>query len=340
MERRSHLSRAIASADDKAKYDAYVKEILSDKEILARILKYTTEEFKDYAPADIIPCIEEPEVSEIPVERGMTNMRIAGTSTENSTGNEGTISYDIRFSVITPGKERIKILVDAEAQNNYHPGYDLVTRGIFYAARMLSVQHDVEFTGDDYDRIKKCYSIWICTDVPKKYANTITRYKYSSENIFGNFSGKARYDLMTVVMIRLGDITSTNNLIRLLDTVLSSDLTAEKKENLLEHDFGIIPTIQRKGDLEEMCNLSSGLIEKGRQIGERIGFENGEKAGFENGEKTGFINGERSGFDKATRAIVHRTYERYRDYEMAALLADVSVDQVKKWLSENTEESL
>ena len=321
MERRSHLSRAIASGDDKIKYDAYVKEILSDKEILARILKYATEEFKDYTPGEIIPCIEEPEVSEIPVEPGMSNMRIAGLSTENSAANEGTNNYDIRFIAVTPGKERLKILVDAEAQNKYHPGYDLVTRGIFYAARMLSAQLDVEFTADDYDKIKKCYSIWICMEVPKTYADTITTYEIKPRNIYGSFNGKPRYDLMTVVMVRLGNIASENSLIRLLDTVLSSDLSAERKEQMLEQDFEIRPTIQRKGDMEEMCNLSSGLIEKG----EKIGFERGEKSGFDKGEK--------SGFERGMRTTAQRAYERFGDYEIAASLADVSVVQVKKWLS-------
>ena len=106
-------------------------------------------------------------------------------------------------------------------------------------------------------------------------------------------------------MVRLGNIASENSLIRLLDTVLSSSLSTERKEQMLEQDFGIRPTIQRKGDMEEMCNLSSGLIEKG----EKIGFERG------------------------IRTTAQRAYERFGSYEIAASLADVSVEQVKKWIS-------
>ena len=62
--------------------------------------------------------------------------------------------------------------MNVEAQKDYHPGYDLVTRGIFYVARMISAQMDVEFTADDYDGIKKVYSI-------------------QPEKIYGDFQGKA-----------------------------------------------------------------------------------------------------------------------------------------------------
>ena len=67
----------------------------------------------------------------------------------------------------TAEKEQVKIIVNVEMQNKYHTGYDLVTRGIFYAARQISAQLDKEFTVDKNDKIKygnlkKVYSIWIC----------------------------------------------------------------------------------------------------------------------------------------------------------------------------------
>jgi len=35
----------------------------------------------------------------------------------------------------------------------------------------------VGFTGENYNQIKKVYSIWICMRVPKKIGNTITDYE-------------------------------------------------------------------------------------------------------------------------------------------------------------------
>ena len=54
----SNLSRAIDIASDRAKYDEIIKEILSDKQILARILKYTLDEFKDLDIDTIINNIQ------------------------------------------------------------------------------------------------------------------------------------------------------------------------------------------------------------------------------------------------------------------------------------------
>lgn len=43
----NHLGRAIVSSGNEAEYDTAVKELLADKQILAWILKWTTEEFKN-----------------------------------------------------------------------------------------------------------------------------------------------------------------------------------------------------------------------------------------------------------------------------------------------------
>ncbi len=104
------------------------------------------------------------EVASVPVYAGQTNMlpRITGDNTEDKIPNEGRITYDIKFAVYIPGGERIKLIINVEAQKEFNAGYDLVTRGVFYGARMISAQKDREFIGDDYDSVKKVYSIWIC----------------------------------------------------------------------------------------------------------------------------------------------------------------------------------
>lgn len=57
---------AITVTNLNAQYDACAKQLLSNKIILAHILKGTVEEFKKMKPADIVPLIEgEPYVSEV-----------------------------------------------------------------------------------------------------------------------------------------------------------------------------------------------------------------------------------------------------------------------------------
>ena len=225
---KTQISDAIDVAAKKARLDAQIKKILANKKILSWIVKYTTKEFADMDLDMIESCIEgEPEVALIPVYPGKTNMEnITGLSTDDKVPNEGEVTYDIRFYIIFPGEEPVKIIINLEAQNGYYPGYDLVTRGVFYCARLLSAQLGVEFnknTNDPqkYDNIKKVYSIWICMDTPNYVANTITEYHMTQDLHYGNFSGKARYDLLSVVMICLNDAKDEeeNELIKMLNTL-------------------------------------------------------------------------------------------------------------------------
>ena len=54
-------------------YDASVKEMFADKQILARILKYSLEEFANYEIDEIIKEMDEPEVSNVRMEPGQSN---------------------------------------------------------------------------------------------------------------------------------------------------------------------------------------------------------------------------------------------------------------------------
>ena len=165
----------IEASENKRKYDEQCKKVLSNKYILANILKYTVEEVKGKTIEEIVNAIDgEPEVG----TKGVLERtdKITGENTEDSSVSEGTLYYDIRFSVRIGENEYIKILFDVEAQKDYTPGYHIVTRGIVYGARMISSQIGTEFDLKHYDGVKKVYSIWICFDVAKKIGNAISRY--------------------------------------------------------------------------------------------------------------------------------------------------------------------
>lgn len=95
MEEKTSLSNSLEMADNKAKYDENVKNILSNKIILAWILKYAVKEFKNDDIDNIVDLIEgEPEVASISIYPGKTNRhsRIDGLSTENNVPSEGELS--------------------------------------------------------------------------------------------------------------------------------------------------------------------------------------------------------------------------------------------------------
>lgn len=273
MEIKTSVSDAIESAGYKAKYDTQVKWILSNKPILAWILKETADELKGLDIDTIMQCIEgEPQVSAMPVNPGKSGLqKITGMNTENRVPGEGDIFYDILFYVITPDKQPIKLIINLEAQKKYHTSYDLVTRGIFYCARLLSSQLNTEFTAPDYDDIKKVYSIWICMDTPGYAENTITKYEIEQKKILGSYNGKARYDLLSAVMVCLGKNGIENgepSLHGLLSILLSNTLRPEEKERILDREYRIPVTERMKKEMNLMCNLSDLVeeraIEKGK----------------------------------------------------------------------------
>ena len=71
------------------------KEMLADKQILARILKYSLEEFANEELSDIIDSMNEPDVSNVRMEPGFTNSeQVMRTVEEDSVIGEGAIYYD------------------------------------------------------------------------------------------------------------------------------------------------------------------------------------------------------------------------------------------------------
>lgn len=271
----------IETADLRAQYDAEVKKILANKEVLAWVLQYCVDEFKGMPLQQIIPCIEgEPGIGEEPVYPGQSG-KIFGGSNEDKVPNEGEVYFDIVFYAKAPGRESVKVYVNVEAQRDYEPGYDLVTRAVFYCARLLSKQLGVEFTPKDYDDIKKVYSIWICMNAPESLQNTISSYQMNHEALYGSFEDHSRYDLLEAVMIRLGKPDDGSELHRMLNVLLSSSITPEEKEKRLSDEFHMDTASGMKEEMDIMCNLSLDIEEKAMARGEARGEARGVALGEE-----------------------------------------------------------
>lgn len=149
---KSGLATELELANQQIQYDEHVKNVLSNRYILAWILKCVVEEFEAFLPELIAENYIQPniEVAQVPVLPGQTNTKdkILGDNTEDKVPNEGFITYDIRFHAILPTQpaHQIKLLVNVEAQKTFSPGYPIISRGIFYGARMISAQLDTEFS--------------------------------------------------------------------------------------------------------------------------------------------------------------------------------------------------
>ena len=303
MEAESSISQAIDATQQRNAYDTEVKYILSDKGILSWILRYCVSEFAAYSTEEIRACIEgEPEVAVRSVFPGQAqgdlqetlpgSMQqylkehvsehapdaIEGMNTESAIPGEGKITYDIRFFVLTPDEKHVKIIINLEAQLKFNPGYDLVTRGVFYCARMLSAQYGTEFTAQDYDGLKKVYSIWLCMEVPRAAEYTITGFRMGKEAVHGTYTARARYDLLEVVLLCLGAPERESQGLpvhRLLNVLLSEKLSPAEKKRIIREEFGIATTVKLEGGIERMCNLSEGVELRGYRRGRQEGRQEG-----------------------------------------------------------------
>ena len=265
-----------ATNDSGSAYDTNVKYLLSDKQILARILKYTIEEFQEMDIEDIMGCIgDDIEIGTRPVDAGLSNLgRVRETVTEDNIPGEGIIYYDIRFTAYIEEAE-IKILINLEAQRSSDHsklGYHLENRIIFYLARMISAQKQTEFFHSDFDNLKKVRSIWICMDNDET-EDSIEEIGLDRKTVFGNKKNQYHTDLMKGIIVNIRnsenydsgkDIKKSQNvLISMLEELLSEKDAVEKKR-ILADEYGMIMTAELEGRIQIMCNLSENIIERER----------------------------------------------------------------------------
>ena len=275
-------------------YDKSIKKVLANKPILARILKFTVNELSTLSLQQIESCIDSNSVmlGQTFVEPGLSNPKIISKQLEDDISGEGRIVYDLRFVVNLPDGEKTKIIINVEAQRKSNPGYSIVNRGIFYAARLLSAQLNTEFTnnGSDsaqYDNMKKVYSIWICMDCPEDKKDSIVSYSLKPEILYqGNnrLNIDYTYDYVGVVVVHLSGNPecSQNQLIGMLDTLLSK-MDVKSKKQKLQEEFQLPMTVEIDQEVSDMCNLSLGLWEeavtKGKHEGMLLGEEKGRLEG-------------------------------------------------------------
>ena len=274
-----HTKEIIGTIGMKAQYDENAKKLLSNKIFLAHILKGTVTEFKDANPRDIISLIEgEPYVSTVSVEPGMTNQvlenpksKIKGSNTENMETKEGAIRFDIIFYVRM--KDGIsQIIVNIEAQKNSSPGYPLMNRAIFYTCRMISSQKERDFSNSNYNDIKRVYSIWVCMNMPE---NSLEHIHLVKDSIVNSHAWKGKLDLVNIVMIGLAKEVPKHEekyeLHRLLGALLSQDLTANEKLDIIGNEYAIPMEKDFREDVSIMCNLSQKIKETGIETGIEMG---------------------------------------------------------------------
>ena len=343
------VANAMELAKEKTTLDRHVVNLFRHKAVLAVLMQRCVKEFRDYTPEYIMKnCFAaEPVVQQIPVDQNVPggektndlftelleeasqydpeigdllsgNEKITGIDSVDKTQQEGTVIYDIVFLARVPKTgSLIQMVIDIEIQNDEKLSYEVATRGIYYGARLISMQKNRVFQKSDYQRIQKVYSIWICP-FSKKGKNTITSYDIQEHRIFGDGAiAKAAYDKLETIVITLDTegLESENDLIRFLSLLIDKRMPVKEREEKLQEEYHLQMTERIREDVNAMCNYSDAIL----RIGER--------------------QGEKRGWDNATKAAQEKTQQWVRNLhaagtapEIIARSMELSVEQVKEWI--------
>ena len=271
------IANTVAAANDKAQYDEYAKRLIAQKIILAHILAKTVDEFRDMKPEDIVAHIEgDPKVGIVPVDPGMTNAarptdastpyvsdhRLAGLNTEHSEINEGMIRFDIIFYVRM--KDGLaQVIINIEIQKDEPTQYFLLNRAIFYVSRMVSSQKGRDFVHQNYNDMKRVFSIWLCLNMD---SHSMCHIHLTRDDLINHHNWKGNLDLLNIIFLGIGEDLPPQEeqyqLHRLIAALLSNQLPAAEKLKIIHNEYHIPLSQPLTEGVNMMCNLGEGIEER------------------------------------------------------------------------------
>lgn len=286
MKTQTTMAQDLDTWQEERKLDEACCRLVANKVILARLLQAVVQEYSDCSVSDLEQrYLEgEPSIMGTAVDQDIPDPgRIKGETTVDKSLTEGTITYDILFSAYSPKRKRnTQVIINVENQVRWDPGYSLLQRAAFYYGRMLSRQKGTVFTGSDYGKLQKVYTIWICLEPPKMKQNTITVFSMEPQQLVGSAEyDKMKYDMATVILVCLGEEERRKrDILRLLQILLSPEIQPGQKKQVLEQEYGIPMTVEMEKEAENMCNIGRGIAVKYEEKGLEKGRAEGRTEGL------------------------------------------------------------
>lgn len=285
--------------------DTQSKILLQRPEVLAVIRKETIEEYREYSRREIMEFIEMDSMTDMrEVSPGRTNTQVRGDNPEFALLNEKRSYFDMFFRVKNPalseGDVRVNLHVDLETQKSYRPGYPIEKRGVYYLARSLSSQLSLLTEQSDYGQLEKCYSIWICRDdIPKGERYSVSFFELvNTKNIGACKAEKKDYDLLKLVVIRLGDPVYNGEegdegfeLLRFLNAVMYPH--REDFMDTVSDYIDFSGNEELRKETKRMIGLGQSILEEGYEQG----YGQGRSEGYDQGKSEGYGYGREEGIE-------------------------------------------
>lgn len=342
MKEHTEAASIITNHNDKTAYDRYCKKLLSNKQILAYVMKGCIPEYADIPLKEIPSYIELSSISNT-AECESIDDKLVEVMDESIPGSQ--IKYDIQFEAAIPEKQnetgkntaadkRLRMMINLESQAKDNPGYPLIKRALYYCGRLMAKQKHPKdgFQHSDYDKIKKVCSIWICIGHNNQKNDVINTYKIHETCETKTWhAAKEDYDLITAVMVypkkegarkekdiphaREPEDENKQKLLELLKILFIKNLAVEDKKEQLQTGYGILMEREIEKEVKNMCNFSDFIEQRGIE------------KGLEQGIEQGLLQGKVEGKAEATLLYVRKLMQTIHVSAMEAMnMLDVEED--------------
>ncbi len=273
----------VAEEDDSARYDEAARNLVAQKPILAYILKSALDEYAEYTVQEIAEKF------------------IVGTPEVRKIAVHPDHPDKTAGSGMMSGDDKIEGLPTVDKSQREGTVYFDIRFLVIHpvSEELLEIFINIEIQNDDTPGYP----------IPKR----------------GDFhEEKQAYDLMTVVVLRLGSkgVNSGDNAIRLLSKMFSMDLNYSEKLDALENEFQISASREISEEVQEVCNLSTGVFNKAYDKGYGSGYDSGYDSGISAGEM------------RKARDMAYKLHDTGMSNEEIANTAEVSIDTIQEWLAE------
>mgnify|MGYP002069464223 CR=1 FL=1 len=143
--------------------------------------------------------------------------------------------------------------------------------------------------------------------------------------------------------IKEQDTIKSKELCRMLNTLFSNELGKKERLIKLENEFDISIDNDLKEEVEEMCNLGQGILERGEARGRQEGIREGRQEGIREGRREGRQEGiregrregRRKGRQEAREEMAIEMYKEGMSIKIIAKITKASENDIEQILINN-----
>ena len=135
--------------------------------------------------------------------------------------------------------------------------------------------------------------------------------------------------------IKEQDTIKSKELCRMLNTLFSNELGKKERLIKLENEFDISIDNDLKEEVEEMCNLGQGILERGEARGRQEGIREGRREGRQEGIREGRREGRQKGRQEAREEMAIEMYKEGMSIKIIAKVTKASENDIEQILINN-----